>query len=159
MFVDAARKAADPPPADQVAPFPIAARRFIQVRRDQIAIGRDIGAIVGLREEAVETVMIGQRLRRHQLQLVERDMRGVEVDRRALRRVRRQVGQHIAAPRRDRHHMAVGLDRQRVHVDRRVLPDLGVDQPAEGEGEGAFQQALLRQMAVPMHGLGDVPVG
>ena len=159
MPVDAPRKATDAPPAGHVAAFPIAARRLIQARRHDLAIGGDIRLVVRPREEAMEGGMIGQRLRRHQLQPVERDMGGVEVDRRDLRRIGGQIGEDIAAARRDRHHMTVGRDRQRFHVDRWIFPDLGIDQATEGEGEGAFQQPLLRQMAVTMHRVGDFLVG
>ena len=47
--------------------------------------------------------------------------------------------------------MVVGLYRQRRHVDDRVLPDLGIDEAAEGEGERAFEQAGLGERLAAMH--------
>ena len=47
--------------------------------------------------------------------------------------------------------MVVGPDRQRRHVDDRILPDLGIDEAAEGEGEGALEQAGLRERLAAMH--------
>mgnify|MGYP007091949728 CR=1 FL=1 len=48
--------------------------------------------------------------------------------------------------------MAVGRDRQRLQVDRRIFPDLGIDQPPEREGEGAFEQPLAAQVAMAVDG-------
>lgn len=86
--------------------------------------------------------MVGQRLRRRQLQPVERDMRGVKVDRGDPRGIGRQIAQDIAPARSDGDDMAVRPDRQRFHVDLRIFPDLRVDKAPEGEGEGPLQQPL-----------------
>ena len=55
----------------------------------------------GVGEEAAEAVVIWKALRRDALQMVERDMRGVEVDRGDLRGIGGQVGEDIAAARGD----------------------------------------------------------
>ena len=91
--------------------------------------------------------MIGQGLRRTELEAAERDMRAVEVDRGDLRRIGGQVGEDVAPARGDRHHVIGGAEGERLHVDRRVLPDLRVDQAAEGEGEQPFEGAGARQGA------------
>ena len=101
------------------------------------------GPAVGAREETVKGRMIGQLAHRDELQPIERDMRRVEINRGDRARVGGQIGQDIAAARGDRHDMAVRRDRQRFHVDRGVFPDLRIDEAAKGEGEGAFEQALL----------------
>src|SRR5690606_9435076 len=64
VLIYAPRKTADPPPPHDVAPLPVTARRFIQMRRNELAVGRDIIPAVGLREEAVEAGMIRQCSRR-----------------------------------------------------------------------------------------------
>ncbi len=51
--------------------------------------------------------------------------------------------------------MRIGLDRERLHVDRGVFPDLCIDETPESEGERAFEQALLRQMIVPQDRAAD----
>ena len=42
-LVDPARKAADTPPPDEIAPFPIALRNFVQTRGEMLAVKAEIG--------------------------------------------------------------------------------------------------------------------
>ena len=142
-LVGAALEHADPPPADQIAPFPVAPRRLVEMRAQQALVDPHILRAVRLAEEAAEMRVVGQLLHRDLLQPVERDMRGVEVDRGDLRGVGGQIGEHVAAAARDGGDVAVRRDRQRLHVDYRVFPDLGIDEAPEGEGEGALQQPFL----------------
>jgi hypothetical protein len=115
-LVDALGEPADAAPPDQVAPFPIAAGRFVQHRGQVRAVGGDVGRAVGLCEKAVERGMIRQGLRGGQLELVERDMRGVEIDGGDALGIGDQIGQHVAAPAGDGHHAAVGPNLQGLHV-------------------------------------------
>ena len=142
MPVDPPRKAADPPPPDEIPPFPVAPGRIVQHRRDEGAISRHILLAVRPGEEAMERLMVGQRLRGRQFQPVERDMRGVEVDRSDPRGIGRQIAQDIATTRSDGNDMAFRSDRQRVHVDLRIFPYLRIDKAPEGEGKGPLQQPL-----------------
>ena len=80
-----------PPPPGQIAAFPIAPRRFVKVRADIAAIGGDVGARIGLSEEAVECGVIGQMAGGGDLQFAQRDMRGVEIDRDDLRGISGKV--------------------------------------------------------------------
>ena len=56
---------------------------------------------VGLGEEAVERAVVGQVHERRELQLVERDVGRIEIDGRDRDRRRGEIGQHVAAARRD----------------------------------------------------------
>jgi hypothetical protein len=77
-------------------------------------------------------------------------MRRVQIDRRDRGRVCGQIAEDVAAPARDCDDVTVGRDRQRLHVDDGVLPNLGIDQPAKGKGESALQQTGMRQLIVLM---------
>ncbi len=158
-LVDALGKAADAAPANQVASFPIAARRLIEHGRQMRAIGRDVGRAIRLGEKAVEGGMVGKALRRRQLELVERDMRGVEIDRRDAFGIGHQIGQHVAPAAGDGHHAAVGQDLQGVHVDIRVFPDLRIDQPAKRQGKGMIEQAVGNAGALAHDRAGDRVAG
>jgi hypothetical protein len=106
--------------------------------------------------------------RRDLLEVAERDMRGVEIDRGDPGRIGDEIGKGVAAARGDGDDMAIGGDRQRLHVHLGVFPDLGIDQAAKGEGEHALEQALRAEMLVAVDraahgdvlgGLGDTSHG
>ena len=67
-------------------------------------------------------------------------MRAVEVDGGDAGRIGGQVGKHVAAAGGDRDHLMARADVERLHVDDRILPDLGIDQALEGEREQALEQ-------------------
>ncbi len=143
----------------KVAPLPVAPACFVEMRTDEGAIVGDIAVAVGVGEKAAKAGMIGQPLDRHAFQIVERDMRRVEVDRNDLRRIGRQIGKDIAPAAGDRRDSVAGFDRQRLHVDDRVFPYLGIDQAFESERKSAVQQALLLFAILADDGGGDLAIG
>ena len=88
--IEIARKPRDPAPARQIAAFPIIAAVLIEVRGDEIVIEMDVATIIGGAEKAIERRVIGQMLSGGELQLQERDVRRVEIDRVDARRVCRR---------------------------------------------------------------------
>ena len=102
--------------------------------------------------------MIGQMLRRRDLELAQGDMRGVQVHRDDLGGIGHQIRQDVAAARGDRDDAAVGLDLQRLHVDHRIFPDLRIDQALEGEGKGTVEKPLLRRRSRLRDGFDDLGV-
>ncbi|BDV38760.1 hypothetical protein DSM21852_20130 [Methylocystis bryophila] len=44
--------------------------------------------------------------------------------------------------------MIFGPDREGLHVDDGVLPDLGIDEPSKGQGEKALQGAGARESSI-----------
>src|SRR3546814_16541350 len=52
-------------------------------------------------------------------------------------------------------HMAIRRDRQCLHINRRIFPDLRIDQPSKGKGKGPLQQPLPRKMPMPVHRAGN----
>ena len=65
---------------DQRPLVPIALRIGSRCGLQKAAIERRIGMAVGIGEEAAELLIGGQMPRRRELELVERDMRRIEVD-------------------------------------------------------------------------------
>ena len=153
--IKARRETRDPAAAADVAALPIAPRRRVEMRAQMALVQSDILRAVGIGEEGAEAGIIGQMQRRRLFEPVERDMRWIEVHRSDSRGIGREIGEDVAAARGDRHDMTVGRNLQHLHVDHRIFPDLGIDQPAKGESEGAFEQALLAQMFVTMHRTAD----
>ncbi len=99
--------------------------------------------------------MIGQVFGRGELQLAQCDMRGVQIDRRNRRRVGHQVRQYIAPAAGNRHHAAVGADRQRFHIDIGVFPDLRIDQPAKREGKCVIEHPACNACALAHDSAGN----
>ena len=85
--------------------------------------------------------MAGQVAQGGNLQPAQRDMRGVQINGDDLARIGGQVRQRIAAATGDRQDAPAGRDFQRGHVGLRIFPDLRVDQPLEGKGKRALEQA------------------
>jgi hypothetical protein len=158
VAIEIAGEELDPALACEVAPLPIGAADGVEPRRDQPVIGLDIGLGLRLPEEAAEDRMIVDFAQGRELQMPERDMGAVEVDRADLRRIGGEIGQDVAGARGDRDEMVAGLQRQCLHVDDRILPDLRVDQPGEGEREHPLQQAGARERLAAMDGAGQPEV-
>ena len=116
------------------------------------------GARVGLAEEAAEGGVVGQVRERGKLQLVERDVRRVEVDGGDGNGRGREIAEHVAAARRDGDEPLARLEAQRVEIDDRVLPDLRIDEAAEGEREQPLLDALPGGGLVAMHGLAQASI-
>ena len=153
------REPVDPAAPDEVAALPIAPARLVEMRADEGAIVRDIAAAVGVGEKAAKAGVIGKPLDRHAFQIVEGNMRGVEVDRDDLRRVGRQIGEDVAAPARDRRDPVARRDCQRLHVDHRIFPDLGIDETLERQRKSAVEQALFLFAIFTNDVGGDLAIG
>lgn len=100
--------------------------------------------------------MIGQVSDRGELEPVQRDMRGVEIDGGDRGGTGEQVVEHVAAARRDRHQPALRRQRQRLEIDGGIFPDLIVDEVPEPAREEPVEQAAGRVAALE-HGVGDQP--
>ena len=131
VAVEVAREQGDAPAAERRSLVPVGARGRVEPAAQPLVIGRHVGARVGAAEEAEEGLVVGQVLERADLELAERDMRPVEVDRGDAGRIGGQIGQHVAAARGDGDDLMSGPDVERLHVDDRVLPDLGIDEASK----------------------------
>jgi hypothetical protein len=121
--------------------IPVGARGRVELCAQATIVGGDIGTRVGAAEKAKEAVVVRQVLRRTDLEPTERDMRPIEVDRGDAGGIRGQVGKDVATARGDRDHLMSRTDIERLHVDDRILPDLGIDQPFERDREKPLQHA------------------
>ena len=92
----------------------------------------------------MERLVRGKLVGSGELQSRQRYMRAVQIDRENGCGIGGQVGEDVAAARRDGDHSCAGLQRQRFQVDFRVFPDLRIDEAAEGEGEDAFADSVAR---------------
>ena len=95
---------------------------------------------------------------RRELELIERDMRGIEVDGIDVGRRARQIGEHVAATRCDGDDAVAFEQVHRLDVDLRVLPDLRIDQTSEEEGEEPFREACPGERPVLVDGLAELAV-
>ncbi len=159
VAVEVAGEDADAPAAERPALVPIGARRRVEPGAQALVVDADVGASVGAAEEAEECLVVGQVLQRADLQLAERDMSAVEVDRGDASGIGGQVGEHVAAARSDGDDLVPRTDLERLHVDDRVFPDLRIDELREREGEHALEHAGPRQGPCAMHGSPEVGVG
>ena len=75
------------------------------------------------------------------LQVVQRQVRGVEVHRHDPRRIGGEIGQRIAAARGDGDDAVTLLDAERRHIDIRIFPYLRIDQSLEQMSEKALADA------------------
>ena len=68
-------------------------------------------------------------------------------------RIGGEIAHDVAAARGDGDQPVVGSERQRLHVDLGVFPDLGIDEAAEGEGKEPVLNTAQGQQAVMLDGL------
>ena len=111
----------------------------------------DVGAAVGAAEEPEERLIVGQILQRADLELSERDMRAVEVDRRDAGGIGGKIGEHVAPARGDGDDVVPGRDLERLHVDDRILPDLRINELRKREGEHPLEHPGPRQGLGAVH--------
>ena len=147
------------PKPDEGAPLPIGARLVVELVLEKAPIGGDVGGFIGLAEEAVERLPGRQVADRGELQPVERHMGAAEIDRGDAAGIGDQIGEDVATSGRDRHHVALRRQRQRLHVDLGVLPNLRIDQALERPGEHDFEQAFARKRAIAAHRLVQAMAG
>lgn len=157
-FVEPAREAVDAAAPGDVAAFPIAAARLVEIGTDERAIVGDIRVAVGIGKEAPEAEIVGKPLYCDAFQVIQRDMRGVEVHRDDLGGIGGQIGKDIAAAACDRCDPVARPDCQRLHIDDRIFPNLGIDKALERQREGAVEQALLLLGIFAHNGSGDLAV-
>jgi len=122
--------------------IPVTNRFGIELPAEVAFVGGDVGLVLGLAEETVERLVVGQVTGRRQLQAGQSDVAAVEVDSNDLARIGRKVGEDVAATRGDRDQPCAGLQRERTQVDDGIFPDLRIDQAAKGEGEDALENTL-----------------
>src|SRR5208283_1503215 len=144
-------EALDPTPPQRRTPLPIGARFAIEVRANPAMVSANVFYPIRFAEEAVKGLEVGKMPRRAELQAVQGDMRAVEIDRDDAGRIGDQITHHIAAARCDRDDMIFGLDRQGLHVDDRVLPDLGINEAPKCESEKALQRPCARKGSISVH--------
>jgi hypothetical protein len=131
--------------------IPEIAGRIVEPSPQLRVVERHVGAVPGDTEEPEERRVVVEMLQRGDLQAGQRDMRRVEVDGDNLGRIGGQVVEDVAAARRDRHDPAGGIDRQRREIDRRVFPDLIVDETREPEGDETVEQGFPAVRILPMY--------
>ena len=145
VAIEIAGEKADAAMAERGALVPIRAGGRIELGPQTAVVSGDIGARVGAAEEAEEALVVGQVLSRANLEPAERDMRPVEIDGGHARGIRGEVGEHVAPAGGDRDHLVPRADVERLHVDHRILPDLGIDEAPEREREQALEHARPRE--------------
>src|SRR5262249_47544334 len=101
VAVEIAGEQGDAPPAERRSLVPIGARRGVELAAQPLVISLDVGARVSAAEEAKEGLVVGQVLKRADLEPAERDMRAIEVGRGDAGRVGGQIRQHVTAARCD----------------------------------------------------------
>ena len=86
-------------------------------------------------------MVVGEILQRADLELAERDMRAIDVDGGYARGVGGEIGKNVAAARRDGDDLVPRPDLERLHVDDRIFPNLGIDEIRRRESEHSLEQA------------------
>ena len=155
--VDPAGEMRNPPAPGEVAALPISAALRVEMWRNRLAVNRRVFLVVGFREEPTEAFVIGQVADRRDLELAQRDMRTIKIDRDHFGGVGSEIGQRVAAAAGDTHHAHAGADLQPFHVDYRVFPDLRIDQPFEGQRESPVEQPVARFRILADHRIVDDP--
>ena len=157
-LVEIALEGADALPAAPVAAFPVTAAAGVEMRREEAVVGVGIRPVAGLAEEAEEVGLRGQVPDSRELQAVQRDVGGVEVDGVDMGRRAGQVGQHVAAARGDGDDAVALAEFHRRDVDVGILPDLRIDQPGEEERKEPLRKAGPGECPVLVDGLADLAV-
>jgi hypothetical protein len=93
-----------------------------------------------------------QVLDRRQLHPVEGDMGCVEIHSRDLGGLCHQIARYIAPARCDGDYMISPVDAQGVHVDDRILPNLGINEAAEKNSEQALKRAFASKRLIVVNG-------
>lgn len=127
--------------------FPIGARLSVELVGEIPPIGIDIRLVIGSAEKPVEHGPVRQMPRRCELEAVQRHMGGVEVDRRDRSGGGHEIGENVAAAGCNRDDVAVRRNRQRIHIDGGIFPDLRVHQVPERPGEQHLEHAVARKPA------------
>jgi hypothetical protein len=152
VAVEVAREDRDAPTSEEAAAsLPVAPRVVVDLVAQEAAVGGDVGLLVGGAEEAEEGVPARQVLRGRELQARQRHVGMVEVDGDDRGRIGGQVGERVAAARRDGDHAGAGRQLERLQVDVGILPDLRVDEPLEGESEESLAHACPRACPEAVH--------
>ena len=136
--------------AENVTPVPERARSGIEAPGDVPIVEFRVCPAAGFPEKRIERLIVRQVLSRRDLQPVQRNMRRVKVDGYDLCRVRRQIGQRVAASRRDGHDAMRRFHLHGCKVDHRIFPYLRVDEVGKGEREHPFVDPGPGKDAVPL---------
>ena len=152
LAIDVAAEVRQAAAAGQRPRLPITPRIGVNRCLEMALVIANVLARVRLAKEAIVRVPSRQILEAGQLQLDQCHMRPVEIDRRDLVWAGGEIGQDIAPAGRNGDNVMMRLDLHRRHIDHRILPDLRIDQTAEGEREEALENALLGNGLIAVHG-------
>src|SRR6202043_1841387 len=135
VAVKPVREIGMPRTPDDVALVPVSPRIRIKHRPQPLAIEFEIRRRSRLTEELPELVISREGTDTGKLELEQRKMGLIEVDRVDLGRLCGQVRQRVAPARRNRDDGRSQRQLQRCKIGYRVLPYLGIDQTAKPECE------------------------
>jgi hypothetical protein len=149
--VQALDEVVDPLAAGRQRVLPEAPRLVVEPR-PQPGVRRSVSRALAGAEET-EQLLVSEVPGGRDLESRQREVGRVQVDAHDRGGVgQRDVVEQVAAGRPDRDHAAGRLERERGQVDLGVLADPGVDQPLERGSEGALEQAVSTERAVPVDG-------
>jgi hypothetical protein len=135
MAVETIGEIGMPRTPDQITLVPISARIRVEQQPQPFAIESGIGGRSGLAEKLPEIRVAGEGTKPRKLELEQRKVSFIEVDRIDLRRSRGKIRQRIASARRNGDDSRADRQPKRGKIGFRVLPNLGVDQAAKPERE------------------------
>ncbi len=131
MAIDVALEERDAAPPEKIPSLPVVARFGVEGTADEAPVGGKVGVRIRFAEEPVERAIRGELADRGELELRQRHMRPVQVDRKDFGRVGGQVGEHVAAAGGDRRDPFAGLQLQGLQIDLWVFPYLRIDETLE----------------------------
>ena len=130
--------------AKEIALAPVVKTLLIELWRNIPIEGHGVCLNAGHAELPNDIIIGWQEPETGQLEAVQLDMMAIKVDHIDSCRFFRKVSQHIAATRTDRHHFVMGLDIHRFHINRGILPDLGIDQSGKQKTKQTLRETRAR---------------
>ena len=143
--VDVAVEDGDATASAQASCFPIASCRRVEIGCDMAIVHAAVGCHELFAEQAADRGVIRQVAKGRKLEPVERHMVRIEIDHIDRGRTSAQIGQHVAAARADCDDAGPFVQIHGLHVDVRIFPDLGVDEPREEKADESLGKARRRQ--------------
>ena len=141
VVVEIAGEHVDAPAMQRDVFLPIAPCHVVEPFGKESVVGRAVGLVVGLPEEAEERVVRGKVDERRKLEPRQGDMVGVEIDGDNLRRICGQVVENVAAAGGNGDQPVVRLEIEGSQIDIGVFPDLVVHKSLKHQGEQTLQNA------------------
>ncbi len=152
VAVEIAGEYADAAAAEHTTPVPVGARGGVEAGAQPLVVDVQVCAGVGTAEEAEERMIVRQMPERTDLELAERHMRSVEIDRGDAHWIGGEIGEHVAPARGYGDDLVARPDLERLHIDDRIFPNLRIDEFRERQGEHALKHARPRQGLGAMDG-------